>query len=177
MAGCPIRRRTMSGSRLRGRTRCCRTPLSCSTRSMRGRISSRSCSRCAISTSSTTPEHFSPVWTNGPAVCSKSIKNDACAKNGEQTMKLYDSIGPNPRIVRMFMAEKGITVPTQTVDLRGGETRQAEHLKRNPHGQMPALELDNGSYLSEITAICEYLEEKNPKPPMIGSTPEERDEG
>ena len=91
-------------------------------------------------------------------------------------MKLYDSIGPNPRIVRMFMAEKGIEIPKQTVDLRGGENRQAEHLKRNPHGQMPALELDNGSYLSEITAICEYLEEKNPKPPLIGATPEERAE-
>jgi glutathione S-transferase len=62
-------------------------------------------------------------------------------------------------------------MPKQTVDLRGGENRQAEHLKRNPHGQMPTLELDDGSYLSEITAICEYLEEKNPKPPMIGSAP------
>jgi glutathione S-transferase len=91
-------------------------------------------------------------------------------------MKFYDSVGPNPRIVRMFMAEKGIEMPRQTVDLRGGENRQAEHLKRNPHGQMPALELDDGSYLSEITAICEYLEEKNPKPPMIGSTAEERAE-
>jgi glutathione S-transferase len=91
-------------------------------------------------------------------------------------MKLYDSIGPNPRIVRMFMAEKGIEMPKQTVDLRGGENRQAEHLKRNPHGQMPALELDDGSYLSETTAICEYLEEKFPKPAMIGSTPEERAE-
>src|ERR1700742_1542007 len=91
-------------------------------------------------------------------------------------MKLYDSIGPNPRIVRMFMAEKDIIMPKQTVDLRGGENRQEAHLKRNPHGQMPTLELDDGSYLSEITAICEYLEEKKPSPPMIGSTPEERAE-
>ncbi|MDE2604052.1 MAG: glutathione S-transferase family protein [Bradyrhizobium sp.] len=91
-------------------------------------------------------------------------------------MKLYDSIGPNPRIVRMFMAEKGIDMPRQTVDLRKGENREAEHLKRNPHGQMPTLQLDDGSYLSEIIAICEYLEEKNPKPPMIGTTPEERAE-
>ena len=91
-------------------------------------------------------------------------------------MKLYNSIGPNPRIVRMFMAEKGIEMPKQTVDLRGGENRQAEHLKRNPHGQMPTLELDDGGYLSEITAICEYLEEKHPKPAMIGSTAEERAE-
>ena len=91
-------------------------------------------------------------------------------------MKLYDSIGPNPRIVRMFMAEKGIEIPKQTVDLRGGENRQAEHLKRNPHGQMPTLELDDGSYLSEITAICEYLEDKHPKPALIGTTPEEKAE-
>jgi glutathione S-transferase len=54
-------------------------------------------------------------------------------------MKLYDSIGPNPRIVRMFMAEKGIEI------LRKGENREADHLKRNPHGQMPTLELDDGS--------------------------------
>ncbi|KJC45059.1 glutathione S-transferase [Bradyrhizobium sp. LTSP885] len=89
-------------------------------------------------------------------------------------MKLYDSIGPNPRIVRMFMAEKSIEIPTQAVDLRKGENREEAHLQRNPHGQMPALELDDGGYLSEITAICEYLEEKHPSPAMIGATPEER---
>ena len=91
-------------------------------------------------------------------------------------MKLYDSIGPNPHIVRMFMAEKGIDIPKQTVDLRGGENRQETHLTRNPHGQLPTLELDDGSYLSEITAICEYLEEKQPAPPLIGATAEERAE-
>lgn len=91
-------------------------------------------------------------------------------------MILYDSIGPNPHVVRMFMAEKGIDIPKQMVDLRKGENREAEHLKRNPHGQMPTLELDDGSYLSEILAICEYLEEKKPTPAMIGSTPEQRAE-
>ena len=91
-------------------------------------------------------------------------------------MKFYDSIGPNPRIVRMFMAEKGIEMPKQTVDLRGGENRAPEHLKRNPHGQMPALELDDGRFLSEITAICEYLEEKKPEPALIGHTAEQRAE-
>jgi glutathione S-transferase len=91
-------------------------------------------------------------------------------------MKLYDSFGPNPRIVRMFMAEKGIDLPKQAVDVRKGENREAEHLKRNPHGQMPTLELDDGNYVSEITAICEYLEEKQPSPAMIGSTAEERAE-
>src|SRR6202011_2741585 len=174
MADCPIRRRTMSGSRSSARTRCCRTPPNCSTRSMRGRISSRSCSRCATSTSWTTHEARFVGLTNGHAVYTKA-GNNALRTTGE-TMKLYDSIGPNPRIVRMFMAEKGIEMPKQTVDLRGGENRQAEHLKRNPHGQMPTLELDNGSYLSEITAICEYLEEKNPSPAMIGATPEQRAE-
>src|SRR3978361_1566922 len=91
-------------------------------------------------------------------------------------MKLYDSVGPNPRVVRMFTPEKGIEMPRQPVDLRKGENREAEHLKRNPHGQMPTLELDDGHYLSEITAICEYLEEKNPKPALIGATAEERAE-
>ncbi|KIZ47414.1 MULTISPECIES: glutathione S-transferase [Rhodopseudomonas] len=91
-------------------------------------------------------------------------------------MKLYDSIGPNPRLVRMFIAEKGLSIPTQPVDIRAGENRQPEHLARNPHGQTPTLELDNGSFLSEVTAICEYLEEKHPQPPLIGTTAEERAE-
>jgi len=91
-------------------------------------------------------------------------------------MKLFDSIGPNPRVVRMFMAEKSIKIPTQTVDLMKGENRQGDHLKRNPHGQMPALELDNGKFLCEILPICEYLEDVNPKPVLIGSSPEEKAE-
>ena len=53
------------------------------------------------------------------------------------------------------MAEKGITVPLEKVDLRAGDNRKDPHLKRNPHGQMPTLELDNGSCL-EITVICEF---------------------
>jgi glutathione S-transferase len=91
-------------------------------------------------------------------------------------MKFYDSVGPNPRLVRMFIAEKGLDIPKQEVDLRGGENRQAEHLKRNPHGQLPVLELDSGSYLSEIIPICEYIEELHPTPALIGSNPEERAE-
>lgn len=91
-------------------------------------------------------------------------------------MKLYNSIGPNPRVVRMFMAEKGIEIPKVEVDLMKGENREAAHLNRNPHGQMPALELDDGSYVCEITAICEYLEDKFPKPALIGTTPEEKAE-
>lgn len=89
-------------------------------------------------------------------------------------MKLYDSIGPNPRIVNMFLAEKGVDLPRVQVDLLGGENRQDAHLKRNPSGQTPTLELDDGRCLAEVTAICEYLEEKHPTPPLIGATPEER---
>lgn len=89
-------------------------------------------------------------------------------------MKFYNSIGPNPRVVRMFMAEKGIDIPRVEVDLRAGENRQPAHLKRNPSGQMPTLELDDGAYLAEVTAICEYLEERHPEPVLIGATPQER---
>jgi glutathione S-transferase len=89
-------------------------------------------------------------------------------------MKFYNSIGPNPRVVKMFMAEKSIDIPRVEVDLRAGENRQAAHVARNPSGQMPTLELDDGSYLAEVTAICEYLEELHPSPPLIGATPQER---
>ncbi|HZZ89406.1 MAG TPA: glutathione S-transferase family protein [Caulobacteraceae bacterium] len=89
-------------------------------------------------------------------------------------MKLYQSIGPNPRVVKMFMAEKGIDLPRVEVNLMAGENRQPDHLARNPQGQTPALELDNGVFLAEILPICEYLEEKHPSPPLIGATPEER---
>lgn len=91
-------------------------------------------------------------------------------------MKFYNSRGPNPRLVRMFIAEKGITIPTQEIDVRAGENRQPEHLKRNPHGQTPALELDSGAFICEVLAICEYLDETHPSPPLIGTTAEERAE-
>jgi len=89
-------------------------------------------------------------------------------------VKLHNSIGPNPRVVRMFLAEKGVVLPLVTVDLLGGENRREPYLSKNPSGQLPCLELDDGSFLAEITAICEYIEEKHPKPALIGSTPEER---
>ena len=91
-------------------------------------------------------------------------------------MKLYNSLGPNPRVVRMFMVEKGIEVPTVEVDLRGGENRRGPYLDKNPAGQLPTLELDNGKHLAEVTAICEYLEDVQPKPALIGSNPEEKAE-
>jgi glutathione S-transferase len=91
-------------------------------------------------------------------------------------MQLYNSIGPNTRAVRMFMAERGVDLPKVEVDLRGGENRREPYLSKNPAGQCPALELDDGSYITEITAICEYLDEKYPGPSLIGSTPEQRAE-
>ena len=91
-------------------------------------------------------------------------------------MKLYDSIGPNPHVVRMFIAELGLEIEKEEVDLMGGENRQAEHLSRNPSGQMPTLELDDGSFLAEITVICEYLDEINGNSDLIGKTPQERAE-
>ena len=90
-------------------------------------------------------------------------------------MKLHTSVGPNPRVVKMFLAEKGMTMDFVTVDLRGGENRQAPYNTTvNRAGQTPALELDNGDFVTEITAICEYLEEAQPSPPLIGATAEER---
>jgi glutathione S-transferase len=91
-------------------------------------------------------------------------------------MKFYNSIGPNPRVVRMFMAEKGITIPMEDVDLMKGDNRKEPYLSKNSIGQMPALELDSGHCVTEIIAICEYLEETNPNPPLIGSNPEQRAE-
>ena len=91
-------------------------------------------------------------------------------------MLLYNSVGPNPRVVRMFMAERGIEIPRQEVDLRGGENRQPAYTAKVPFGQLPALELDDGTVISEITAICEYLDEKTPGQSLMGATPEQRAE-
>ena len=89
-------------------------------------------------------------------------------------MKLYSSIGPNPRVVRMFLAEKGIVIPRQPVDLVGGENRQPPFLAINPAGQLPVLELASGECIAETTAICEYVEETSPSPPLIGDCPVSR---
>ncbi|MBS0539853.1 MAG: glutathione S-transferase family protein [Proteobacteria bacterium] len=91
-------------------------------------------------------------------------------------MKFYNSRGPNPRMVRMFMAEKGFEIPNKVeVDLLAGENRKEAFLKINPAGQLPALELDDGTVLAEITAICEYVDEiKKDTPSLVGATPAER---
>jgi len=91
-------------------------------------------------------------------------------------MKLYNSIGPNPKAVRIFMAEKSIELPRVEIDIMKAENRREPYLAVNPSGQCPALELDDGRTIAEITAICEYLDEKAPGPSLVGSTPEERAE-
>lgn len=91
-------------------------------------------------------------------------------------MKLYDAAGPNPRVVRMFLLEKDLDLPTEVMVMGTGAGRTPEHLARNPLGQVPVLETDSGACISETTAICEYLEELHPEPPLIGRSAEERGE-
>ncbi len=90
-------------------------------------------------------------------------------------MKLYTGMGPNPRVVTLAVAETGADVELVEVDLVAGENRQDAHLGRNPAGQLPTLELDGGEFISEITAIAEYLDDKTGGT-LIGGTPEERAE-
>jgi glutathione S-transferase len=89
-------------------------------------------------------------------------------------MKLYNSVGPNPRVVRVFASELGLDVPQTTVDIMAGENREAAYRAVNPGAQLPALELDDGRVVSEITAICEYLAEVAGGSALIGETPEDR---
>src|SRR5262245_58194070 len=91
-------------------------------------------------------------------------------------MKVYDSFGPNPRALRMFLHEKSLDLPKADVDLLGAENRRAPYTDKNPGGQLPALELDDGRVLGETVAIFEYLEERHPEPHLVGATPEERAE-
>jgi glutathione S-transferase len=91
-------------------------------------------------------------------------------------MKLHNSIGPNPKAVRMFVSELGMELEMVDVDIMAGENRQEAYLKINPAGQTPALELDDGSVITEITAICEYLDDLQGSTSLIGTTPEERAE-
>ena len=90
-------------------------------------------------------------------------------------MKVYDFVGaPNPKRLRVYLAEKGLRIPVESVNIVAGENRTPEFLKKNPMGGLPVLELDDGSHLSESLAIIEYLEELHPTPSMIGTTPRER---
>jgi glutathione S-transferase len=84
-------------------------------------------------------------------------------------VKIYDSkLAPNPRRVRIFLAEKGIEVPYEQVDIAKAENRQPPFLAKNPMGGVPVLELDDGTCISESVAICRYFEESQPEPPLMG---------
>jgi glutathione S-transferase len=85
-------------------------------------------------------------------------------------MKIYEFTGaPNPRRVRVFLAEKGINnVPSVQVNIATGENRKPEFLKINPMGGLPVLELDDGTLIAESVAICRYFEESHPEPRLMG---------
>jgi len=90
-------------------------------------------------------------------------------------MKLYGlAQAPNPRRVRIFLAEKGIDLPETPIDLAKREHKSPEHRARNSLGQIPTLELDDGTMISETVAICRYFEEVQPQPPLFGATPVEK---
>jgi len=87
-------------------------------------------------------------------------------------MKFYDcKIAPNPRRLRIFLAEKGLEIPTQEVELLKGENLESWYLAKNPQGLVPILELDDGTVLAEVPAICRYLEALHPEPCLLGATP------
>lgn len=87
-------------------------------------------------------------------------------------MKFYDSkLAPNPRRVRMFLAEKGVAVPTVEINIREGENLKPEFLRINSRGTLPVLELDDGTTIDESIAICRYIEELHPEPSLMGNGP------
>ena len=89
-------------------------------------------------------------------------------------MMLYDATAaPNPRRVRVFLAEKGIEVPLVQVDMGQGEHKRPEFLKKHPSGKIPVLELDDGTCIGESVAICRYFEAIQPEPNLFGRTPVE----
>lgn len=90
-------------------------------------------------------------------------------------MRLFEHKSfPNPRRVRVFAAEKGLQIECVHIDLLSGEHLRAEHLKRNPYGAVPTLELDDGTCISECAAICRYIESRYPHPLLMGATPRQR---
>lgn len=90
-------------------------------------------------------------------------------------MKFYDLAGsPNTRRVRIFMAEKGLDIPVTAVDMMKKENSSPEFLAKNSLGTLPVLELDDGSYLTESVAICRYLEELYPEPPLFGTSAKDK---
>jgi len=89
-------------------------------------------------------------------------------------MKLYDSkVAPNPRRARIFLAEKGITVPTEQVDIMLMQQKTPEYTAINPLQRMPSLVLDDGTVITESIAICRYFEMLQPEPPLFGVGPKD----
>ncbi|MEQ1889984.1 MAG: glutathione S-transferase family protein [Alphaproteobacteria bacterium] len=89
-------------------------------------------------------------------------------------MKLYDyKPAPNPRRVRVYLAEKSFSIPLVQVNLFKGEHKSADFFAKNPFGRVPVLELDDGRILAESMAICRYIEELKPAPPLFGRNREE----
>jgi glutathione S-transferase len=87
-------------------------------------------------------------------------------------MKIYDfPMAPNPRRVRIFLAEKNIEMAYVHVDIFKGENRTVEFIEKNPLGGLPVLEFDDGTYLTESVAICRYFEGIQPEPPLMGVDP------
>jgi len=96
-------------------------------------------------------------------------------KRSEERLKLYNSnFAPNPRRVRVFLAEKGLSIPRVEVDLAKLEHKTAKFSAVNPFQIIPALELDHGAVIGESIAICRYFEELYPEPNLFGATPLER---
>jgi glutathione S-transferase len=90
-------------------------------------------------------------------------------------LKLFNSnSAPNPRRVRIFLAEKGVSIPTVDVDLAKLEHKTPDFSALNPFQTIPTLELDDGTVISESIAICRYIEELHPEPNLFGSSPLER---
>ena len=90
-------------------------------------------------------------------------------------MKLYDlPPSPNARRVRIFIAEKGLEIPIVPINMITGENQSEDYLAKNSLGKMPLLELDDGTCIAESAAICRYLEEMNPNPPLMGRNPLEK---
>ena len=90
-------------------------------------------------------------------------------------MKIYDSkTAPNPRRVRVFLAEKAIDVPYEQIDIGKAQNRSAEFRRKNPMGVVPVLELDDGTCIAESVAICRYFEETQPEPPLMGTDARDR---
>jgi glutathione S-transferase len=90
-------------------------------------------------------------------------------------MKFYDcTTAPSPRRVRIFLAEKGISVPTVQVDLRNNEQLTPAFRKINPDATVPSLELDDGTRINDAVGICVYFEAIHPQPPLMGETAEEK---